>query len=73
MCSEAITGAIFEIIQRHVAQGDVTSLPMQLPQLVYIAIAPFIGCDKAIELVEEIRRGGRRRVSARSTPGLVSS
>jgi AcrR family transcriptional regulator len=55
MCSEAITGAIFEIIQRHVAQGDVTSLPMQLPRLVYIAIAPFIGCDKAIELVEEIR------------------
>lgn len=55
LCSQAIAGAFFEIVQRHVAQGDLGSLAARLPQLTYIAIAPFTGAEEAIELVEEIR------------------
>ena len=52
LCSEAIAGAIFEIIQRSVAHGDVTQTPRQLPLVTYIAIAPFTGPQDAIRLIE---------------------
>jgi AcrR family transcriptional regulator len=54
LCSEAIAGAIFEDIQRHAARGDLAALPRQLPQLVYIALAPFTGPEEAIRLVEQL-------------------
>jgi AcrR family transcriptional regulator len=49
---QAITGAIFEIVQRHVAQDEWDELPRRLPQLAYIALAPFIGTEEAIGRVE---------------------
>ena len=49
--SQAITGAIFEIIQRHAARGELELLPLLLPQLTYIAIAPFTGAEVAIETI----------------------
>jgi AcrR family transcriptional regulator len=55
LCSQAITGAIFEIIRRQVAAGEFATLSAHLPQLAYIAIAPFAGAQEAIELVEEIK------------------
>jgi AcrR family transcriptional regulator len=55
LCSQAITGAIFEIIQRHVADNDPVGLAARLPQLTYIATAPFTGADEAIALMEEIK------------------
>jgi AcrR family transcriptional regulator len=54
VCSRAITGALFEVIQRDIARGETAALRRQLPRLVYIAIAPFTGPDEAIELVEQI-------------------
>jgi AcrR family transcriptional regulator len=54
MYSQAITGAMYEIIQRRVARGETSALARQLPQLVYIAIAPFTGASEAIGLVQEI-------------------
>jgi AcrR family transcriptional regulator len=51
--SEAIVGAIFEIIQRNVAHGKATQLPRHLPQIAYIAIAPFTGPEQAIRLLEQ--------------------
>jgi AcrR family transcriptional regulator len=56
LCSQAIAGAFFEIVQRHVAQGDLAPLAARLPQLTYIAIAPFTGAEEAIGLVEEMIR-----------------
>jgi AcrR family transcriptional regulator len=53
--SHAITGAIFEIIQRHGTAAEWTELPRLLPQLTYIAIAPFTGPSRAVELVEEMK------------------
>jgi AcrR family transcriptional regulator len=51
---QAITGAIFEIIQRDVADGNWSDLLRRLPVLAYIALAPFAGPDEAITLVEEL-------------------
>jgi AcrR family transcriptional regulator len=55
LCMHAITGAIYEVIQRHVARGEADQLPKRLPQLVYIMLAPFTGAPQAIELVEQLR------------------
>jgi AcrR family transcriptional regulator len=54
LCSQATTGAIFEIIQRDVADHQPNRLRTRLPQLTYIAIAPYTGAQHAIGLVEEI-------------------
>jgi AcrR family transcriptional regulator len=54
LCSQAIMGAVFEIVNRHVAGGKTADLPRQLPQLTYIALAPFTGREQAIRLVREL-------------------
>jgi AcrR family transcriptional regulator len=54
LCSQAIAGAIFEIIQREVARGESASLTRHLPQLTYLALAPFTGAEQAIERLEQI-------------------
>ena len=51
---QAITGAIFEIVQRHIAQGEWGQLPRHLPQLAYIALAPFVGTEEAIARIEQL-------------------
>jgi AcrR family transcriptional regulator len=53
--SLAIAGAIFELIYRQVAKGDAADVPRDLPALAYIALAPFVGTEKAVELVDEYR------------------
>ena len=53
LASQAITGAILEIIHRHVARGEAAELPRHLPQLTYIALAPFTGAEEAIRLVTQ--------------------
>jgi AcrR family transcriptional regulator len=52
---EAITGAILELVHHDVARGRTAELPLRLPQLAYIVLAPFVGADEAIRLVTEIR------------------
>src|SRR5258708_32064112 len=51
--SEAIAGAIFEIVQHDVAEGATAELPRRLPQLAYLATAPFLGPGAAIEAIGE--------------------
>jgi AcrR family transcriptional regulator len=53
LCSDAITGAVFEILYRLIAHDEAAELPRRLPELAYIAIAPFVGPERAVELVEE--------------------
>ena len=52
---QAIAGAFFETMQREVAEGRIETLGAHLPKLTYIALAPFTGADRAIELVEEMK------------------
>lgn len=54
LSSEAITGAAFEIVQRHVARDDFAGLLERLPQLTYVAIAPFTGPEEAVRLIERL-------------------
>jgi AcrR family transcriptional regulator len=58
MCSDAIGGAIFEVLYRLVARGEAAEIPRRLPELAYIAIAPFTGPREAIAFVEAQSRGG---------------
>jgi AcrR family transcriptional regulator len=51
LCSEAITSAMFETIQRHVARGEPQALQRSVPRLTYIVIAPFTGPRQAADLV----------------------
>jgi AcrR family transcriptional regulator len=53
--SQAIAGAIFEIIQHEVAAGRIAEMPRRLPQLAYIAIAPFTGPEQAVGLVQALQ------------------
>ena len=62
--SQAITGAIFEIVQRLIARGEWMELHRHLPQLTYIAIAPFTGSEEAIELVEGMTAATRTVASS---------
>jgi AcrR family transcriptional regulator len=52
LVSEAIAGAFFEIVQRDVAEARWSVLRARLPQLTYIALAPFTGAEEAVELVQ---------------------
>lgn len=54
VCSQAIGGAVFEVVQRHVARRDYDGLRRHLPQLVYVAIAPFTGPEEAARAIERI-------------------
>jgi AcrR family transcriptional regulator len=64
LCSQAIAGAFFEIVQREVAAGNFSALPALLPRLTYIAVAPFTGADQAIALVEELKEMELARTAA---------
>jgi AcrR family transcriptional regulator len=55
LVSEAIAGALFEIVQRQVAEGNFATLQAHLPQLTYLTLAPFTGAEQAIGLVEEMK------------------
>ena len=53
--SHAITGAVFEVFYGHFARSESENLPRRLPQLTYIAIAPFTGPEEATRLLERFR------------------
>jgi AcrR family transcriptional regulator len=52
--SEAIAGAIFEILQREATSRRFTTVGRLLPALCYIAIAPFLGACEAVGVVEAL-------------------
>jgi AcrR family transcriptional regulator len=66
--SEAIVGAIFEIIQRSVAHGEAAQLPRRIPQIVYIAIAPFAGHEETIRLLEQFSAAELERSRSPAAP-----
>lgn len=55
LSSQAIAGAIFEVIQRHVSRGDSDGLLCSLPLITYIAIAPTTGPEEAVRLVAALK------------------
>jgi AcrR family transcriptional regulator len=64
----AIAGAIFEVFYAHISRGEFEQLPRSLPQLTYIAVAPFVGPQAAVTTLERLRSEdasmGRERAGA---------
>jgi AcrR family transcriptional regulator len=56
LSSEAIIGALYEIVYQEIEEGRGARLGGVLPQLAYIAIAPFTGAQQAIELIDGYMR-----------------
>ena len=54
LCVEAITGAVFELVRRDLAAGDGAIVPRRLPQLTFVAIAPFTGPRVAARIVRDL-------------------
>jgi AcrR family transcriptional regulator len=62
LCTQAIAGGVFEMIQRHVARADLDTLPRLLPALTYVCVAPFMGAEHAIGFLK--RQIGEQRTVA---------
>jgi len=56
LCSEAILGAIYELLYQMIDDGHGARVSEALPELAYIAIAPFTGVRQAAELIEGYMR-----------------
>jgi hypothetical protein len=52
--AEAVVGAIYEGLLGVVSEGDLERLTEHVPQLMYIAVLPYLGVEAA---EEELRRG----------------
>ncbi len=61
IASEAIGGAIFDLVYDHVRDRDASRLLELLPVLTFVALAPFVGSDAAAAVANE---RSRRRVLA---------
>ena len=55
LCTQAISGAVLEVLSRGVARGESAELPRHLPQLTYISLVPFMGTEEAIRAVTQAR------------------
>ncbi len=51
LCSEAIGGALLELIRKRALVGRCEELQELLPQAAYVALAPFIGAEQALGFV----------------------
>ena len=59
ICTHAVAGGAFEMIQRHAASRELELLPCLLPRLTYVCVAPFMGASEAIDFLSaQIRRSG---------------
>jgi AcrR family transcriptional regulator len=68
-CSDAIAGAIHELLY-HAAQNDqMAELRELLPQAVYVALAPFLGPVKAREAVDELAASTAAAVGTQGARG----
>jgi AcrR family transcriptional regulator len=56
LCSEAIVGALYEIVYHEIDEGRGVRVGELLPELAYIAIAPFTGVQEAAELIDGYMR-----------------
>lgn len=52
LCSEAVGGALLELLRTYVIAGRTESVLEVLPAAVYVALAPFVGATEALAYVE---------------------
>jgi AcrR family transcriptional regulator len=64
LAAHTITGAVFESFYGQASRGELAELPCQLPLLTYLATAPFIGPQKAIDAVQRLSERAIKAASA---------
>jgi AcrR family transcriptional regulator len=55
LAAEAISGGILEVIYYYISNGRADELPQTAPQLIYVALAPFVGTSKAAQVAGQSR------------------
>jgi AcrR family transcriptional regulator len=72
LAAEASIGAVWGVIQRHIAAGRLRRLPQIAPVLSYLALAPAIGAPQALEAIaaEQARIGSGCAGAARRSTAL---
>lgn len=63
IASEAVGGAIYELLYAQIREHGAASLRQLLPTATFIALAPFVGSEQAVTIANE---GPRRRRPARA-------
>jgi hypothetical protein len=58
IAAEAVTGGIWQILHDYIDNGRIAELPEIAPQVVYLALVPFLGSEAAAEAAG--RRATRR-------------
>jgi AcrR family transcriptional regulator len=53
ICSEAISGAVHELMRKQVTAGRTEYMLEVAPQVIYVTLAPFVGPAAALRLIEE--------------------
>jgi AcrR family transcriptional regulator len=56
--SEAVVGGIAAILHRHVLEGNTAALPTLLPDLLYFALIPYLGHERALRAAAAATRAG---------------
>jgi AcrR family transcriptional regulator len=70
---EAIVGGVFELLQDYILRGDTRELGELGEHIMYIALTPLLGSERAWEAVSETRRVKTRKVLGRSEEDEWSS
>ncbi len=70
-CSDAIAGAIHELLYDAAEHDRVPELRELLPQAVYVALGPFLGPVKARETVDELAAGAASRAAPVGGAGVA--
>jgi AcrR family transcriptional regulator len=55
--SEAVVGGIASILHRRILDGDTSQLPALLPDLLYFALMPYLGHERALAAYESAAAG----------------
>ncbi len=61
LCSDAIAGAIFELLYHHAVNERIPQLAELTPQCAYVALAPFIGPSEAADFIQAQAAAGASR------------
>jgi len=64
LTADAIVGGVYEAVFRRVAAGEPGRLPELLPDVIELALMPYMGEDKAIAIARKLRTDGSDPIAA---------
>lgn len=66
--AEGVTGGLYEIVYGRVLRDSIDDLPRLLPELVYWALMPFLGHERAAEEMDRLREERERDAAGLPVP-----